>query len=393
VTILCLADTRFPIERANGAQTMATCRALAARGHDVTLVVRPDRSSPPRDAFAFYGLSPIGNLSIETIAGSRDGRAHRARFLFGGVHRAIATRQAVVYTRDLGVAALLLRLPAARRPPVVYESHGIAPVVAEEMPRLLGKPDLTPPAAKLARLERRERRVWQRAEGYITITRALAADLSARYGSRDSVVVVPDAAAQQPEAPPRVRTGAGEFVAGYAGHLYPWKGVDVLVSAIARTKSVRALLVGGHPGETDVARVTAQARALGVEDRITITGLVPWQDVGTRLGGADALVLPNTASEMSARYTSPLKLFEYLWLGRPIVASDLPAIREIVTPGESAILVPPGDPGALASALERLAGSPALCASLGAAARKLAPEYTWERRAERLETVLAGVAR
>ena len=56
VRILYLADIRFPLERANGIQSMETCHALAARGHDVTLVVRPDTHTPPRDPFAFYGL-------------------------------------------------------------------------------------------------------------------------------------------------------------------------------------------------------------------------------------------------------------------------------------------------------------------------------------------------
>ena len=60
--VLYFADTRFPIERANGVQTMATCHALAARGHDVTLVVRPDTTPPARDPFAFYGLPRIAGL-------------------------------------------------------------------------------------------------------------------------------------------------------------------------------------------------------------------------------------------------------------------------------------------------------------------------------------------
>src|SRR5690349_980189 len=67
VTVLYFADTRFPIERANGTQTMATCHALAARGHDVTLVVRPDTAMSVRDPFAFYGLPPEARLTIRTI--------------------------------------------------------------------------------------------------------------------------------------------------------------------------------------------------------------------------------------------------------------------------------------------------------------------------------------
>src|SRR5688572_5990234 len=67
VTVLYFADTRFPIERANGLQTMATCHALASRGHDVTLVVRPDTAPIARDPFAFYDLEPIATLRIQTV--------------------------------------------------------------------------------------------------------------------------------------------------------------------------------------------------------------------------------------------------------------------------------------------------------------------------------------
>jgi glycosyltransferase involved in cell wall biosynthesis len=123
--------------------------------------------------------------------------------------------------------------------------------------------------------------------------------------------------------------------------------------------------------------------------------LIPPADVAGQLARASILVLPNTASVVSARYTSPLKLFEYLWLGRPIVASDLPALREVLTDGQSAVLVPAGDAGALARALERLAADRPLREALGAAARRLAPEFSWDRRAARLEPALqvaAGVS-
>jgi glycosyltransferase involved in cell wall biosynthesis len=403
LTILCLADTRFPIERANGAQTIATCRALALRGHDVTLVVRPDQTQPPRDPWTFYGLQPPPSMRIAAIPASRRPQVHRARFLLGGVRLAVQHRHAVVFTRDLGLASLLLRLARTRRPPIVYESHGVAPVVAAEMPQLLGKPELAPAPAKLARLDRRERHVWQRADAYVAITRALRAELAARYGARPAAAVVPDAASppagfddsalhRQRMPEPGARDSARPFLAAYAGHFYPWKGVDVLVRAVASTRDVHLRLVGGHAGEPDLARVQALVDSLGIRDRVTMTGLVPWAEVPDRLRDADVLVLPNPAAAISERYASPLKLFEYLSLGKPIVASDLPAVREIVTANQSALLVPPGDATALASALERLRADPALATSLAEAAARLAPAYTWERRAEQLEVVLAAVA-
>jgi glycosyltransferase involved in cell wall biosynthesis len=390
VTILCFADTRFPIERANGVQTMATCHALAACGDRVTLVVRPDTSDPRRDAFEFYGLPRVPGLTIETVESPNNVRARRARFLLAGARRALRSRADVVYTRDLGLAALLIRIPSGRRPPIVYESHGLSTVVSAELPTLLGKPELEPSPGKLRRLDARERRVWRGADAYVTITRALAAELAARYGPRVRVFVVPDGAAATLE--PDDSRESAPALAAYAGHLYPWKGVDIFLQALARTSGMRALIVGGHPVEADTLRVRRLIDELALTGRVKMTGLVKPAAVRARLAPATMLVLPNTQSAMSERYTSPLKLFEYLGMRRPIIASDLPAIREVLRDGETALLVPPGDPAALAIAMERVAGDPALARRLAARAAALAPEYTWGRRAERLHDALMSSA-
>ena len=396
MTVLYFADTRFPIERANGVQTMATCHALAARGHDVTLVVRPDTAPLPRDPFQFYGWPALAALRVQAVPTSRGPRRRRVRFLLEALRRARARPDAIVYTRDLGLAAFLLQLPAARRPRVVYESHGVTAVVSEEMPRLLGKPELVPSQGKLRRLDRRERRVWSLAGAYVTITRALANDLAARYGPRPNVFVVPDGAkAGSDRGQTGVRPGSDRrqtALVAYAGHLYPWKGVDVFVQALARANGARGLIGGGHPAEADLGRVQALIRQLDLTSRVQVTGLVAPDEVSRKLAHADILVLPNTASAISERYTSPLKLFEYLTLGRPIIASDLPAIREILEDDKTALLVPAGDPGALAAAIGRIAADTALASRLGAAALALAPSYTWEARAARLEPALAAAA-
>jgi glycosyltransferase involved in cell wall biosynthesis len=293
----------------------------------------------------------------------------------------------VDYTRDLGLADFLLQRPSARRVSLVYESHGVTARVSEELPHLLGRPELAPSRRKLQRLDRRERRVWRRAAACVTITRALAEDLSARHGPRGRVFVVPDGA--RPAPPPAPARSA---LAAYAGHLYPWKGVDVFVRSLMHAGGVAGLIVGGHPGEADLSRVRGLVDTLRLGDRVTLTGLVAPGEVRARLADASILVLPNTSSTISERYTSPLKLFEYLSLGRPIVASDLPAIREVLTDGESALLVPAGDDVALGRAIGRLAADPALSARLGAASLALLPHYTWDARARRLEEALEAAA-
>lgn len=386
--ILYLADIRFPLERANGIQTMETCYALAERGHGVHLVVKPDTHRPARDPFAFYGLPPNRSLVIERAnAPAGAGMVARVGYLSFVLGRAFgATRADIIMTRDLGVAAALLRLPRTLRAPLVYESHGYAPEVAEALPELVAT--ATPASAsKLRRLATREEAVWTSAEGYVTITRALAASLEQRFGARQALAVVPDGMRPAGAASP-LPSG---MVAAYAGHLYAWKGVDVFLRALALSRGVAGLIVGGHEAEPDLARVKQLARDLGIENRVTFTGLVEPSRVPALLRQAAVLVLPNPASAISTNYTSPLKLFEYMAAARPIVASDLPSIREVLADGENALLVAPGDPEALARALDRLASDPLLAGRLAGAAHAKAAEYTWARRAERLEALFEQV--
>ena len=394
--ILYFADIRVPLERANGIQTMETCYALGERGHSVRLVVRPDTQNPPRDPFAYYDLPRIDRLTIERAPVSGPQLAKRAGYLAFAAGRALGEgRGDVMMTRDLGVAALFCAMPRAMRPPLVYESHGYAPDVAEALPELVATAR-PPGSGKLARLARREAQVWKRADGYVTITAGLAQELSARFGTRDHVAVIPDGARLEGDthllrSDPATKVSAP--LVAYAGHLYAWKGVDVLLDALARVPAAQGLIIGGHAAEPDLDRVKAVARRLGIDMRVTFTGLVAPRQVPALLRQARVLVLPNPASAISTRYTSPLKLFEYLAAGRAIVASDLPSIREIVHDGVEALLVPAGDAEALARAIQRVLDDPALAERLAHAASEAAPHYTWQRRAERLEALFSQIAR
>jgi len=388
VRILYFADIRFPLERANGIQTMETCHAVAERGHEVRLVVKPDTHSPARDPFEFYALPRIPSLVIERAnvpAGA--GIMQRVAYMSFAFGRAFGKdRASVIVTRDLGVASGLLRIPRTMRAPLVYESHGYAPDVALALPDLVAT--ARPPAAsKLKRLAAREAHVWQAADGYVTITAGLADELTRKFGARQRIAVIPDGM----RMPAAVTAAPGDRVVAYAGHLYAWKGVDVLLRALALIPDAHALIVGGHEKESDIGRLRAVATELGVVERVTFTGQVEPAKVGPLLASAAVLVLPNTASAISTRFTSPLKLFEYMAAGRAIVASDLPAIREILRDNENALLVAPGDAQALAAGIGRVLEDRALAARLAMAALSEAPQYTWARRAERLETLLTQV--
>ena len=446
--ILYFADIRFPLERANGIQTMETCHALATRGHHVHLVVRPDTVQPPRDPFTYYGLPPVDRLVIERAVDRiglfrRSAAGHRVVYLRYAVSRALGAGADVVLTRDLGAASLLLRIPRAMRPPIVYESHGYAPDVAAALPDLVVTAP-TPDARKLQRLARREARVWRDAEGYVTITSGLADDLAARFGTRIRVAVVPDGTRisadwsdetriyadrshetriyadvhgfrdgsnpaqsnQRTSNPERQSDRATELpshraterpspeprpVVGYAGHLYPWKGVDVLLEALARVPEVDGLIIGGHEREPDLARLRELAQRLGIVHRVTFAGLVEPRAVPDLLAHATVLALPNPRSAISTRFTSPLKLFEYMAAQRAIVASDLPAIREVLRDDVNAILVEPGNVDALADGIRRLIADSDLAARLSRSAFDAVTEYSWDRRADRLEGLFEQV--
>jgi glycosyltransferase involved in cell wall biosynthesis len=392
VRITYFADIRFPLERANGVQTMETCHALARRGHQVRLVVRPDSASPERDPWKYYGLPPVPALTIERVSVPASPSLRRAAYVAHSLRRSMGRSCAdVLLTRDLTIAGLLLRLPPPMRPPAVYESHGFAPAVSEDLPRMLST--ASPPSpAKRSRLDARERRVWAGVDGYITITAALARELEGRFGSRPRLAVVPDGARLAAVDDVGLRRGAGTEgpVVGYAGHLYPWKGPDVLLEAIARLPGVRALIVGGLAGEPDLDRLRARAERLA-PGRVTFVGQVDPPRVAGFLRQADVLVLPNTPGRVSSAYTSPLKLFEYMASGRPIVASDLPALGEVLRPDVNAVLVEAGSADALAAGLARVLGDAALAARLAAQAREDMRDWTWDKRAERIEALLESV--
>lgn len=392
--LLYFSDIRFPLERANGIQTMETCHALARRGHDVTLVVRPDTASPARDPFGYYGLPTSERLRVVTVRVRGGPTTRRAAYLAAALKH-IASRDAdLVFTRDLGLAAHALNLPARLRVPLVYESHGLSAIVSAALGALLSTAPSASPR-KQKRLLLREQSVWRKAEGYVTITAALAEDLRERFGPREALAVVPDGVRLRPDRRFEEPEPSASPLVVYAGHLYPWKGVDTLLHALDRAPHLRALIVGGHPLEPDLPRLRALATTLALGSRVGFTGLVPPEAVPGHLARADVLVLPNSATTISARYTSPLKLFEYLAAGRPIVASDLPALREILQHGSNAWLVPPDDPAALAAGMERVTGDADLARRLAREAFDLAPSFSWDTRAARLEalceTVLAGV--
>ncbi len=372
-----LADIRFPMERANGIQTIETCHALARRGVEVELVVRRTDARTDAECLAYFGLEPHPKLRLRRV------RAHgRLGFLLRAAPLMLASKAGdILYTRDLILAELAAKLADAA---VVYEAHTVAAVFAEER-RGMYEDGAPPTPRKLARLDAREKRVLENATGIVTITAALLEALETRHDAIANSLIAPDGCRATGTMRP---AASGGKVVMYIGQLYPWKGVDVLVRAMQSVPRGELVIVGGLPPEPDLERVKRLAAELGLEERVHFRGFVPPPKFDAEKRQASVFVIPNLDSTTARLFTSPLKLFEAMACGRPIVASDLPSIREVLEDGANALLVPSGDASALAGAITKLLSEPELAERLASRAFEDVKAYSWDRRAERIEKFL-----
>lgn len=166
----------------------------------------------------------------------------------------------------------------------------------------------------------------------------------------------------------------------YTGHLYGWKGVDTLAEAARRlSHDTLVYFVGGTDGDiTSFGARYAEILNLRMAGRKLHSEIPYWQ------AAADVLVLPNTGKEdISKYYTSPMKLFEYMASMRPIVASDLPSVRELLSE-ENAVLVAPDDASALAHAIGTVLADGAQGHTIASRARADVETHTWDARAGRV---------
>jgi glycosyltransferase involved in cell wall biosynthesis len=177
-----------------------------------------------------------------------------------------------------------------------------------------------------------------------------------------------------------------EVVIGFVGTFGPWHGVLVLAEAIKKLPQdlpLRFLFVGAGSQQTQVQQFLQSEVE---KDRVIFTGPVNHGKVPALLDACDILVSPHVPlSDGSEFFGSPTKLFEYMAMGKGIVASRLGQIGDVLAHEETALLVEPGDVDALAAAIERLALSKELRAQLGTRAiTVVAQKYTWRHNAQRV---------
>lgn len=230
----------------------------------------------------------------------------------------------------------------------------------------------------------------------VVVSAALRDSLVAQGWPGEKILVNPNGvdAEKFSPAPPRtcarlrrqLGIGAGRVVVGFCGTFGAWHGVQELQEAIRRINADerrRGELFFVLYGDGKL-RPACEER-IGGFDNVRFTGTVPYERIQDYLSICDVLVSPHgRTADGREFFGSPTKLFEYMAMGKGIVASDLGQIGEVLEDGKTALLVRPGDVSALADGIVRLAGDAALRSALGRAARKTAlREHTWERNVRR----------
>lgn len=367
-----------PAATPSALQLLQMLDGFGRAGAATTLIV--PRSALAPETLLGHALSP--KVTLDSVPALRK----RWYFPFASyklVHLALRRRIALrrpprLYVRNLKLAESLLR--AFPDIPLFFETHELFAASFAESHRDLASAEAQ---RKLHALERREAFVYGQAAGIVALTAALAADIRSRYGVATPLLVAHDAVDETVlDLPAMSAATESEPVWLYLGSLHPWKGVDTLVDALPHCRRGQLWIAGGKPAE--IARLEQRAAALGIAGRLRCLGPVPPAERFAAIAQATACLLPSSATQIGSRYTSPLKLFEYLALGKPIVAADLPALREVIADGENALLVPVGDARAIAAALDRLGDDAELAQHMGAANRALAARHTWTSRAARI---------
>ncbi|MCT9011633.1 glycosyltransferase family 4 protein [Streptomyces rhizosphaerihabitans] len=357
----------IPSVYANGVHVMRMCDAFTDAGHEVVLYALPG-TVPAGDAHRYYGTR--NRFEVRSIA--------QPALLGLGVWirawriRADLRRRGtpdLLYGRDL--RALLV---SSGLTPLVYETH------------LMWSERIVRRIEGVLFRRRNLRRV-------VFVSQALADDYRRAFPELDSsrwadLVTAHDCADPAPaDGPVADLPGRPEAPKiGYVGHLYPGRGIDVILELAARVPEADFHLVGGTTADRE------HWQSCCTRSNVYFHGHLPPAELAPYQRAFDMVLAPYQRRTFCAggvgeisRWVSPMKLFEYMSHGKAIIASDLPVLREILTDGANCLLCPPDSTEAWAAAVKRLVGDPHLRDTLGGEARRqLHERHTWRIRADRV---------
>ena len=366
---------KVPSREANSVHIMKMCQAFQQEGHETTLIVpEPDERSAEEstDLWEHYGISTPFRLQRIQLAENRRASILDHTFALKAVRAAARLNAELVFTRHV-YTAMYASLGGI---PTIYEAHG--PLITGRLGRLY-----------LTGLFR--------GSGFRRLVVITDAGKKTFVGDKlpaDRVVVAPDGVDMERfESLPdtdvlREELGwqSSELIACYCGHLYPGRGVELILEVARRVPTARFVIVGGR--DADVAASANQACAMGLRN-VEFLGFLPNSQLPRYLAAADALLMPYqrviTTPSMpdTSRWMSPMKMFEYMGAGRLIISSDLPVLREVLDDSNS-VLCAPDDPSQWAAALARAGKDTDWRERTASKARRDVLQYTWRARVHRI---------
>ena len=371
-------DINLDRQRGDAIHTRELARFLAARGHLVDLVTAP--------AKAAIGLDGVCS---HTRPAASDWK--QLRFC---ARLALSSGSEVVYERRSSpkIAFAVSRLAGI---PFVVEING-----SDQEVELQGRrvSTVSRPVRRWART-----RMMRRAARVVAVTAPLAAEVQCSYGLQSARLKVVQNGVDTKQFAPldkrvarlRLNLPSESPLILFVGNLAPWQGIEDLFKALpvalTDAPTLRAIVIGDGSARSALNRL---ATDLGVQDSVQFTGLVPHETVPLYIGAADVCIA-TSSREMNERVgRSPLKLYEYMACGRPVIATDVPGVRQVILDSAAGILVSPKDPMALGKAISGLLANPDRARAMGDCGRRYAvDECSWVRTSERVEAVLLEAVR
>lgn len=369
--LIYITNARIPTEKAHGIQIMKSCEAFAREGVDVDLWVSDRETSITQDIFDFYGVERIFAIKkirsfdafrFERYLGSLSFWLQSILFLTKLASIRLAP-DVFVYTRNADIAWLFGR----KGNRVAYEAHQW-PIRKVWLHRRLLKS-----VSRIICNSYGTEAEFKKHGFENTLVASNGVDLYAFSTQKDLR-----------EVRGRLHLPFDKKIVMYTGHLYAWKGVDVIIriaQALISDSRILFVLVGGTKKDIQKYQVIIEKAHLS---NVVLCGHKTQSEIPDYLSSADVLLLPNIPiSEESERYTSPIKMFEYMASQKPIVASDMPSIREILNP-ENAVLATAGDADSFAQSIIKVLEDTTLAESITKQAFSDVQNYTWEKRAQKI---------
>jgi glycosyltransferase involved in cell wall biosynthesis len=383
----------FPTRTADLVYHLNQASELIHLGVEVVIWLRPLQ---PLDRFIIarhlegYGLKPIPGLRFRVLYFKNkplSGMEFRVRLLVECLRR----NQKVLFVPShlrIGYQLVRLRSWLKFRSPIVYEIHNLDHVIQKDR----GDPGHQ-------RSYYQEAYVYENADAIVSISEPLLEMARNRFSRLCSrIAVLPQGV--QPAMfgnhahvyqRPSVIKSDDHVKVVYTGSLYAFKGVSLLLeSFLFLPERVHLRVVGGHPKEA-LEELKRKACEWGIDHRVHFIGDVPHTSIGQELIEADILALPLGEDNRSVHFTSPIKLFEYLYAGRPMVVTDFPTTRSIIGDEQACVFVDQPSPQAFAKAISFLLDHPAKAQQLAQRARKIGEGYTWHVRAVRLQAFFGSL--